>query len=187
MKRLFCALRFTEDENLAGRTYWYVCDFPAEEGESVLAPVGSRNGLQRAVVERIKLCEERDAPYDMRLIKRVEARAGERLLTADGVRCVELGGVKYDAKRYTRFRRVLVSEQIPQRTEELKAYGVARILAADGDVFAALLGGEGCALVCGAGAKQTGETLLRAARGEQTGLAAPLAGALAELLVKEGP
>ncbi len=104
MKRTFAALRFTEDENIADKTYWYACDFMAREGEQVLAPVGAHNRLQRAVIERICEAEERAAPYDIKLIKRVAAKYGARKFPLNCVRnCCELGGVKIGEKRYSKF------------------------------------------------------------------------------------
>lgn len=104
MKRTFAALRFTEDENIADKTYWYACDFMAREGEQVLAPVGAHNRLQRAVIERICEAEERAAPYDIKLIKRVAAKYGARKFPLNCVRnCRELGGVKIGEKRYSKF------------------------------------------------------------------------------------
>ncbi len=99
----FAALRFTEDENIAGRVYWYCCPFEVKAGERVLAPVGSHDRLQCARVERVLMAEERDAPYNMALIKRVAAPFGARSFVWEGRTCTELGGVRYDSKRFTRF------------------------------------------------------------------------------------
>lgn len=164
----FCAVRFTEDENLLGRTYWYISDFPVKEGESVLAPVGSHDGLQRAVVERVVRASPENAPYDVRLLKKLAAKVGARKLTADGITCYELGGVKYDDKRYTRFRRVLVALERPEALVELKEYGVTALISAEGDVYADILCEKGCVLVYGQGAYQVAEKLLQTARGERT-------------------
>ena len=99
----FAALRFTEDDNIRDRVYWYRLDFPARTGGRVLAPVGSHDRLQCARVERILEADERDAPYDVSLIKRVAAPYGARSFLWEGRTCYELGGVRYDQKRFTRF------------------------------------------------------------------------------------
>ena len=99
----FAALRFSEDENIADRVYWYRADFSVKEGERVLAPVGSHDRLQCARVERVLEAREEDAPYDIRLIKRVAAHLGARSFLWEERPCLELGGVRYDSKRFTRF------------------------------------------------------------------------------------
>ena len=99
----FAALRFTEDENIADRVYRYRADFAVKAGERVLAPVGSHDRLQCARVERVLEAKEEDAPYDVRLIKYVRAPLGARSFVWEGRTCLELGGVRYDGKRFTRF------------------------------------------------------------------------------------
>ena len=99
----FAALRFTEDENIRDRVYWYRCPFGTRAGERVLAPVGSHDRLQCARVERVLLAEEGDAPYDPALLKDVAAPLGARSFFWEGRMCFELGGVRYDQKRFTRF------------------------------------------------------------------------------------
>lgn len=133
MKRTFAALRFTEDENIADKTYWYACDFMAREGEQVLAPVGAHNRLQRAVIERICEAEERAAPYDIKLIKRVAAKYGARKFPLNCVsNCRELGGVKIDEKRYSKFGAYLSCDFPAFMGEEdaelLTDYGVAALI-----------------------------------------------------------
>ena len=100
----FAALRFTEDENIRDRVYWYRCAFETKTGERVLAPVGSHDRLQCARVERVLFAEEGDAPYDPALLKDVAAPLGARSFLWEGRTCFELGGVRYDQKRFTRFR-----------------------------------------------------------------------------------
>lgn len=162
---LFTALRFFEDENICDRTYWYRCDFPVEEGALVLAPVGSRNGLQLARVERTLSSGEADAPYDLRLIKRAEAKYGARKLVAGRLVCYELGGVRYDEKRFTRFRRVLFCSFGEEPSEEeralLASYGVTETVRARAlcDVPA-----EGCVLLTGENARSLAEELLSLVR-----------------------
>ncbi len=133
MKRTFAALRFTEDENIADKTYWYACDFMAREGEQVLAPVGAHNRLQRAVIERICEAEERAAPYDIKLIKRVAAKYGARKFPLNCVRnCRELGGVKIGEKRYSKFGAYLSCDFPAFMGEEdaelLTDYGVTALI-----------------------------------------------------------
>ena len=170
MKYRFAALRFVEDRNLVDRVYWYLAEFPLKEGEFVLAPVGERNRLQRAQVERTLSATEETAPYDVRLAKHVVAKCGARKLVADGVTCYELGGVKYDEKRYTAFQRVLVSDEIPKRFTELNSYGVVKtvIPAQTGreEALRIVADTAGCVLVAGGGAREIGEALLALARGE---------------------
>jgi len=172
---LFAALRFIEDENISDRVYWYLSERTCSAGELVLAPVGARSRLQLARVERTLSCEAQDAPYDMRLIKRVEAAYGERRPVFGGMPCTEFGGLKYDGKRYTRFRRILVAEDCPpysQETErELRAYGAETFICADGqDGQERLARAEGCALFYGAQAKQKAKAVLSAVRGEPCGI-----------------
>ena len=100
----FAALRFTEDENIRARVYWYRCACETKAGERVLAPVGSHDRLQCARVERVLFAEEGDAPYDPALLKDVAAPLGARSFLWEGRTCFELGGVRYDQKRFTRFR-----------------------------------------------------------------------------------
>ncbi len=163
----FAALRFTEDENLRDRVYWYLGE-GLKEGERVLAPVGPHDRLQRARVERTLLAEAENAPYDIRLMKKVAARDGARVLAAGGVRCVELGGVRYDDRHYTRFGRVLYAEEEPEG-EELAAYGVKRTVRTDrpdGETMRRILGAP-CVLVTGAGAAEVCSLLLALARREE--------------------
>ena len=80
-------MRFIEDENISDRVYWYLSERTCSAGELVLAPVGARSRLQLARVERTLSCEVQDAPYDMRLIKRVEAAYGERRPVFGGMPC----------------------------------------------------------------------------------------------------
>lgn len=171
MKRLFAALRFCEDENIAERTYWYLSEIPLKAGERVLAPIGSQNRLQCARVEKVLEAEEENAPYDTRLIKCVEAKLGARKLNVGRLDCFELGGVRYDTKRYTRFRRVLFTgfteEFTSKERQLLSGYGVTRILKAaegyEGEIFGELERG-GCVLLAGTGARKTAENILAAVR-----------------------
>lgn len=169
MKYDFAALRFAEDENIKDRVYWYLADFPVKEGEEVLAPVGVHDRLQKARVERTASADEKDAPYDLRLIKRVAAKFGARKLVLGGVELIEFGGVKYDAKHYTRFGHLLYAESVPT-IEELKDYGIDTVFEApmseDDKIYRALIGGHEVLLVGGEG-REIMRTLLAFLRGEK--------------------
>lgn len=182
---LFAALRFFEDERIADKLYWYLSDFRLREGEQVLAPVGTHNRLQRAEVVRAADADGGHAPYDMRFIKRVEARYGERRFAAGDCVCFELGGLKYDEKRYTRYRRILFSCCIPREEEraELRAYGVKDILTGDAKMLAeqGALAGD-CVLLAGDEARAAASVLYECVRGKQTELSEKAQAALLEKL-----
>lgn len=169
MEHRFAALRFWEDKNISDKIYWYLCDLPVKEGERVLAPVGAHNRLQAAVIEKLISAEEEEAPYDLRLIKSTAAVLGARKLQGDGVLCLELGGMKYDSKHYTRFSVVLLSHQAPGRMEELKTYGVKKIFSPQ-DSFEEVYGQMarlcGCALLTGNGGAKIFQELEQLARGD---------------------
>lgn len=160
MEYRFAALRFSADVNLSDKIYWYLCPFCAKAGDSVLAPVGIHNRLQAAVVERVLFAEERDAPYDLRLIKEVSAPCGARKLVADGREYLEFGGVKYDEKHYTPFGKLLWTGGSPSLTEGLRAYGVEKVLfGAEKENFEELSRAKECLLVCGGEGKRMFEAL----------------------------
>ncbi|MDE7296938.1 MAG: hypothetical protein K2N84_06710 [Clostridia bacterium] len=170
---LFAALRFCEDERIADKLYWYASDFNLQEGEDVLAPVGTHDRLQRATVERVLETDPEHAPYDTRFIKKVAARYGERRLAVGDCICFELGGLKYDGKRYTRYRRILFTSCVPREEEvkELRTYGVSDILTGSAEELAesgALA--KDCVLLAGEHARAAASTLLACVRGEQTNL-----------------
>lgn len=171
MNYLFAALRFFEDGNISDRAYWYLCDFPVKAGDEVFAPVGMRNRLQKARVERILSAPSEGAPYDVALCKHVAAKCGDRTRTAGEFVCYEMGGVKYDEKRYTAFHRVLVSGETPQTLSVLAELGVDEAVRADdvGDTLRALAETRGRVLLYGKEARETARVLLRLARGEETG------------------
>ena len=165
MKENFAALRFSGDANLNGRVYWYLAPFPVKEGDEVLAPVGARDRLQRAIVERALTAEEEFAPYDIRLCKRVEAYCGDRARRAGGVDCTELGGVRYDDRHYTRFGRLLIAAEAP--TEPLT--DILAVCPADmgtANALKALINAKNCVLFYGGGAREIGNLIIRFARGE---------------------
>lgn len=162
MKRLFVALRFAEDKNISDRMYWYLSEFPLSLGERVLAPVGMHDRIQCAVVERTLEAEENDAPYDIRLIKRVEARAGARKLVAGGEELLEFGGIKYDEKHYTRFGQLLLARQMPDRAA-LDGLGVTKV--SERADFTELAHTNGCMLVVGREGRRMFEALISFCRG----------------------
>lgn len=158
MKYRFAALRFCDDENLSDRLYWYLCDLPVKAGDKVLAPVGVHDRLQAGTAERVIEAEEKDAPYDMRLIKAAVAPLGARKLVADGVECFELGGCRYDNRHYTRYFVALYAKRAPQNMEELISYGVTYTLDGSAEKMVEMLAQrEGCALLTG----QAGEEVFR--------------------------
>lgn len=163
MERLFAALRFTADENLADRLYWYLSEFPLFEGEEVLAPVGVHNRLQRAAVERTVSASEENAPYELSLIKRVERRVNDRTVTLCGCELLELGGVRYDEKHYLPFGRVLLCRGACG--EGLSAYGTVlspdRI---DGELFGAIARAKGRAILAGEAGREAFAALIAFAR-----------------------
>jgi len=157
----YVALRFFEDGNLADRVYWYLCDLTVTVGERVLAPVGSHDRLQLASVERVQSTEG-TAPYDVRLMKHVAARYGVHALSLkSGFVCRELGGFRYDYKRFTRFGKLLSAEGIPseQDRSELLEYGIGGIFVLQGgeDVF--LESGEAQRTLNAVAATKTGALL----------------------------
>lgn len=169
----FAALRFIEDENIAGRVYWYLAGFPVTAGEFVLAPVGSHNRLQLARVEKTLSAARSSAPYDPQLCKRVEAPYGARKLVVQRAVCFELGGVKYDEKHYTHFRRILFTafagELNAGERELLSSYGVTRVIAAGS---AEEILPEGCTLITGKNAFRLAEEILEGVRrGAENGAA----------------
>jgi hypothetical protein len=149
-KDFYAAIRFLDDENLVDRVYWYRSDFSLAVGELVLAPVGIHDRLQLARVERTIWAEEREAPYDIRLVKSLAEKYGCRKMVVGRLTCYEAGGVKYDDRHYTRLKRVLVSpfcgEPTDEERESLKDYGVTEILPIPKIEDAAP---DGCVLYCG--------------------------------------
>ncbi len=185
MKRTFAALRFTEDENLAGRVYWYLTEFSLSLGERVLAPVGSHDRLQAARVEKVLICEEKDAPYDLALLKRVAAKYGARKLTLDGAEMLEFGGVRYDEKRYTPFGKLLLVKQCPKERTELSAYGVTKTLflsADDPALYGEIAHTTGGVLLVGEEGEKAFRRLYALLRGAETELDGETKGLLSEKL-----
>ena len=172
MKYDFAALRFFNDKNIRDRVYWYLCDFPLTVGEKVLAPLGMHGRLQAATVEKTFSADREHAPYDVDLLKRVLCRVGERMLMADGAECLELGGVRYDEKHYTPFGRVMLAKTKPEKTEELKRYGVEKVLDCEGNdtLYEEIASAKGCVLLYGARGRTAFEALLALARGDSAPL-----------------
>ncbi len=155
---LFAALRFTEDENLAGRVYWYIAPFPIKEGERVLAPVGPHDKLQCARVERTEQFKEEEAPYPPVLCKHVLSKLGERKVK-EGV--FDLGGVRYDDRHFTRMGRILIAK------EEKDAEGLfVKKVDTGSEDWLAETEGNACVLLFGEGVKEGAERILRIVRGE---------------------
>lgn len=75
MNNLLCfvSVEFPDDPNVAGWTYWYLCEYDgAEEGDKVTAPLGRHNRLQEGVIRSVKYTEEENAPYPMHSIKKIQ-------------------------------------------------------------------------------------------------------------------
>ena len=71
---MFVSVEFPDDPNVAGNTYWYLCEYDGVDiGTYVVAPLGSHNRLQIGVVRRVLFAEEAFAPYPLSRIKRIEA------------------------------------------------------------------------------------------------------------------
>ncbi len=157
---LFAALRFTEDENLTGRVYWYLAPFSVKEGERVLAPVGPHDKIQCARVERAEAFREEKAPYPPVFCKRILARYGDREVKK-GV--FDLGGVRYDDRHYTRLRRILIAES----EEAAEGLCVKKCNTCDGKwLFAAAERGI-CTLLFGENVREAASLVLRIVRGEE--------------------
>lgn len=166
----FCALRFIADENLCDRLYWYLSGFPVRTGDRVLAPVGPNDRLQLAVVERTEEADEENAPYPLSLVKRTAAPFGARRLSLpSGGEFLELGGVRYDDRHYTRFK-VFLSRPEPPSAEEkgsLFGYGAKKCFVLPSpaarefdELFFRALTCRDCALLCGEGAREASARIL---------------------------
>lgn len=69
---MFVSVEFTEDPNVCGRTYWYLCEFNSVDiGTMLMAPIGSHNKLQPCVVRRVMFAEDAYAPFPVSAIKRI--------------------------------------------------------------------------------------------------------------------
>ena len=162
----FAALRFFGDKNISDRIYWYLTGIPLKIGDSVLAPVGMHDRLQLARVEKTLSASGEDAPYDVRLLKSVEAMHGARKLVADGTELLEFGGVRYDEKHFTPFGRLLLAKELPQALDELKDYGVTDILGEEeDDPYEKIANARGCVVAVGKGGEEVFKSLLEFVRG----------------------
>ncbi len=149
----FAALRFIEDENIFDRVYWYLSPFALSLGQTVFAPVGPHDRIELARVERVETAAAQNAPYDMKLMKKIEA-VTERKLFFAGVEAIEFGGLRYDSHRYTRFHKLCYVPTMPETLTLAEAYGLDTVVADVSDfavVFRALIGGHGVLLVGGEG------------------------------------
>lgn len=166
MKR-FVKLSFPADENLFGRAYWYLSDFPVSLGEKVLAPIGLHNKLQLACVEEVV---EGESPLEERALKRLAAKYGARKLIADGATYLEFGGARYDGKHYTPFCKLLLTEERPESMGELLTY--APIALVEGDArkasyYEKILRSENCVLLYGESGRTGFFNLLELMRGRE--------------------
>ncbi len=168
MKLNFAALRFTEDKNISERIYWYLSEFPLKTGDRVLAPIGTHDRLQAAVVEKTLSAERENAPYDLRLIKSVAAPCGARKLIADGNEYLEFGGVRYDEKHYTRFGKILLVKDETEQTDELTAYGVTDFIdctTENDELYDKIARARGCVVLAGEAGESAFQKLLNLMRG----------------------
>lgn len=179
---LFAALRFTEDVNICDRVYWYLADFLVQAGERVLAPVGPHDRLQCARVERVAVCSSADAPYDVALCKHIEAPFGARKLEIAGTVCIELGGVRYDDRHFTRYCKILFAQTPPTELAALRAYGVERLIEAGEDALSELARAKECVLLYGEGARELAQLILSIVRGEDEEVPPSVAFAIREKL-----
>lgn len=68
----FVAIEFPDDPNVAGMTYWYLCNFEeVSVGDRAVAPLGRHNRLQEGVVRKIQFGNEYQSPFPLYLIKSV--------------------------------------------------------------------------------------------------------------------
>lgn len=71
--KCFVAVEFVGDPNVAGLTYWYLCDFrQAGSGDKVVAPLGRHNNLQEGVVRKKIFADEKHSPYPYDRIKKIK-------------------------------------------------------------------------------------------------------------------
>lgn len=169
MKYDFALLRFAEDKNISDRGYWYLSGFPVAAGERVLAPVGMHDRLQCAVVERSLSAAAEDAPYDVRLIKRIAAKYGARRIAAGETELVEFGGIRYDEKHFTRFRKIVFCEALPSDLSAIFAYGVTKTLQMSADdpaLYEEIARANGCVLLVGEEGKRAAKRLVFFVRGQ---------------------
>ena len=166
---LFAALRFYKDENICDKLYWYRAPFCVKAGEKVFAPVGMRNRLQKAIVERIMETDGEHAPYDIRFIKDIESLCETKSFSLGGSICTDLGGVRYDDRHYTSFNRIAVCPKEELSAEDLCA---AHASGFDEIVFigdCAPLNGKRILLV-GNNALEFARKIIWAARGREQGV-----------------
>ena len=72
-KLCFVSVEFPDDENVVGRTYWYLCRFEsAAEGDLVDAPLGRHNRIQRGVIRAVTYAAMENSPYPWYLIKDIK-------------------------------------------------------------------------------------------------------------------
>ncbi len=165
MREIFAALRFAWDKNLADKIYWYRSDFPLKEGEEVFAPVGMRDRIQKATVEKVLFGEPDPAPYDMRLLKSVAAPASRPV---EAVR--DFGGHRIDDRHYTRFGKIYLCPSRDMLPAEFEGYMQFEAPMSETDaVICAILKGRPVVLL-GEEGREFARELLRLARGEEGSL-----------------
>lgn len=181
----FAALRFTADENLRDNLYWYGCAFSVAVGEKVLAPVGVHNRLQCAETERTLHADEKDAPYDVRLIKWVRAKYGARKLVLGGCELLEFGGVRYDSRHYTPFGRLLLTRDPPDDMDGICGYGITKFLQMqeNGELYEEIAKSRGGVLLAGEAGRAAFARLYKVCRGQESGLGEELSAKLRQKLL----
>ncbi len=157
---MYVALRFFLDPNLCERTYWYGSEFPLEEGDEVFAPVGVHDKLQCGRVERTSKLP----PMEISLMKRTVAKADGRVFLVDNVRVCEFGGIRYDGKHFTRFFRLLVTEE-QEPPQGLKKLGVTEQIPADENALSRIATCRGFAVLYGERANGIARNLIEILRG----------------------
>ena len=133
----------------------------------MFAPVGMRNRLQKAVVERTLEADGEHAPYDIRFIKEIASRCETRSFVLGGSICTDLGGIRYDDRHYTRFHRVAFCFGLNEEgTREAVSCGYALLQADENEIIPQ----TERALLVGERAKEYARAVIAAARGEENGL-----------------
>lgn len=73
-KLCFVSVEFTDDINVAGSTYWYLCPYKdAKVGDTVIAPLGRHNNLQRGTVRAVMFDYDFNSPFPIYLIKSIKS------------------------------------------------------------------------------------------------------------------
>ena len=68
----FVSVEFPDDPNVAGNTYWYLCDDESVKvGDGVIAPLGRHNNVQQGVVRKVDFRTAQNSPFPFEIIKKV--------------------------------------------------------------------------------------------------------------------